>query len=99
MIEKWVGTEHWWNDNDRVKLKHSGERKKDIYQCICNHHQSQLNWPVTESVCVYIHLNNKINKNTSGPHHLLPKMKCQWNSDSTRNQAKLIQFSNIKNYA
>jgi len=43
-----VDTEHWWNENDRVKLKHSGDRER---QCIFNHHQSHLNWPGSESVC------------------------------------------------
>jgi hypothetical protein len=50
MIDEWVGTEHWWNDTDKGKLKYS---EQNLSQCHFDHHKSQTKWPGTESVRVH----------------------------------------------
>jgi hypothetical protein len=38
-------TEHWWNDNDRAKLRYW---EKSLSQYNFVHHKSHMDWPATE---------------------------------------------------
>jgi hypothetical protein len=68
MKDEWyVSMVHWWNDNERGKLKYP---EKTLSQCHFVHHKSHTDWPGIVQVPPQWEANDKLCFNTAQPTEL-----------------------------